>query len=96
MAAFEAKLTSKGQITLPAKIRERLRVDTGDKVVFTESADGSYRLHACNPSVRDLRGLVRSGEKASGRDIARWIEEARGKAAPKTAASGQRNRSRDS
>jgi AbrB family looped-hinge helix DNA binding protein len=87
MTTFEAKVTSKGQITLPAKIRDRLRVDAGDKVIFTESADGTYRLHARNPSLRDLKGLVRTGDKMSGRDVARWIEDARGKARPKNSRS---------
>lgn len=31
-----AKLTTKGQITIPAKIRRKLHVDAGDKVVFLE------------------------------------------------------------
>ena len=29
-----AKLTTKGQITIPAEIRKRLNVQAGDKVVF--------------------------------------------------------------
>lgn len=31
-----AKLTTKGQITIPAEIRRKLHVDAGDKVVFLE------------------------------------------------------------
>ena len=31
-----AKLTTKGQITIPAEIRNRLNVQAGDKVVFLE------------------------------------------------------------
>ena len=31
----EATLTSKGQITLPVDIRRALRLEQGDKVVFT-------------------------------------------------------------
>lgn len=31
-----AKLTTKGQITIPAEIRKRLNVQAGDKVVFFE------------------------------------------------------------
>ena len=31
-----AKLTTKGQITIPAEIRTRLNVQAGDKVVFLE------------------------------------------------------------
>jgi antitoxin PrlF len=31
-----AKLTTKGQITIPVEIRKRLNVQAGDKVVFLE------------------------------------------------------------
>jgi len=31
-----AKITTKGQITIPAEIRRKLIVDAGDKVVFLE------------------------------------------------------------
>ena len=34
-----AKLTSKGQITIPLDIRKKLEVTTGDKVVFIEDGD---------------------------------------------------------
>ena len=37
-----ATLTSKGQITLPKAIRQRLRVHTGDAVEFTIGADGKF------------------------------------------------------
>jgi antitoxin PrlF len=80
MATFEAKVTSKGQITLPAKIRDRLRIEAGDKVVFTESADGTYRLAASSPGLRELKGIIRTGAKITGEDIARWIDDARSKA----------------
>jgi AbrB family looped-hinge helix DNA binding protein len=29
-----AKITSKGQVTLPKKVRKRLNVDTGDTIIF--------------------------------------------------------------
>ena len=35
-----AKVTSNGQITIPADIRRRLRIKDGDKVLFLESDDG--------------------------------------------------------
>ena len=85
MATFEAKLTSKGQITLPAKMRTAMRVDAGDKVVFTEADDGSYRISAINTSIASLKGIVRAGAPVTGNDISRWIEDARGRAKPNLA-----------
>lgn len=34
-----AKVTSKGQITIPVDIRRRLRLKPGDKVLFVETED---------------------------------------------------------
>jgi antitoxin PrlF len=53
-----ATLTSKGQITLPKKVRDHLRVRTGDAVDFVISADGEIRVRAGNADVSALRGLL--------------------------------------
>ncbi len=53
-----ATLTSKGQLTLPKKIREHLKVATGDAVDFVIGADGEVRVRAGDVDVRDLRGLL--------------------------------------
>lgn len=34
-----AKMTSKGQITVPKAVREKLNLDTGSKVVFIQKGD---------------------------------------------------------
>jgi AbrB family looped-hinge helix DNA binding protein len=52
-------LTSKGQITLPRAIRERLRLETGDLVDFVIDDDGEIRVRAGRYDARDLRGLLR-------------------------------------
>ena len=35
-----AKVTSKGQITIPVSIRKRLGINEGDKILFIDSPDG--------------------------------------------------------
>jgi AbrB family looped-hinge helix DNA binding protein len=52
-------LTSKGQITLPRAVRERLRLETGDLVDFVIDDDGEIRVRAGRYDARDLRGLLR-------------------------------------
>jgi AbrB family looped-hinge helix DNA binding protein len=77
MTSYEAKVTSKGQITLPAPLREALRISAGDKVVFSVTPDGAFRVTAQNKSLADLKGIVRTGPKFTGDDVRRWLEESR-------------------
>ncbi len=55
-----ATLTSKGQITLPVQVRNKLGVATGDRVEFIETEDGQLRIVAATHSVRELQGLFYS------------------------------------
>ena len=52
-------LTSKGQITIPRDVRERLRLKTGDRVDFEVSSDGSVRMKAVEADIRQLKGCLK-------------------------------------
>jgi antitoxin PrlF len=52
-----ATLTSKGQITVPAAVREALGVGTGDRVEFVETSPGRYEFIAATQSVTALKGM---------------------------------------
>lgn len=54
----EAKMTSKGQITVPAEVRRRLGLRAGSRVDFVATRDGSYELRVKRASVHDLYGCV--------------------------------------
>lgn len=59
-----ATLTSKGQITLPKPVRERLHLKAGDRVDFVIDAEGEIRVRTSRGDVRDLKGLLhRPGRK---------------------------------
>ena len=58
-----AVLTSKGQITIPKEVRERLSVDTGDRVEFVEVKKGVFTLVAATRDVRELKGIVSKPSK---------------------------------
>jgi AbrB family looped-hinge helix DNA binding protein len=59
-----ATLTSKGQITLPKPIRDRLRLAAGDRVDFVVQDDGTVVPRPVTVDVRELRGLLhRKGRK---------------------------------
>ena len=60
-----ATLTSKGQITLPKPVRERLHLKPGDRVEFVIDAEGEIRVKTSGGDVRDLKGLLhRPGRRA--------------------------------
>jgi antitoxin PrlF len=52
-----ATLTSKGQITIPAAVRQALQVDAGDRVEFVPIAPGRYEFVAATRPVSDLKGM---------------------------------------
>ena len=52
-----ATLTSKGQITIPIDVRNRMNVNTGDRVEFIEIGPGRYEFVAATRSVRELKGM---------------------------------------
>jgi antitoxin PrlF len=53
-----ATVTSKGQITLPKVVRERLGVEAGDKIEFVETEPGVFRVVAATRDVRALKGVI--------------------------------------
>ena len=83
MDRFEATVTSKGQVTLPARLRSALGIKSGDKLVFHRDEDGAVRLDGVTAgmteTLADLGGIVRRAPvPVDGQRIARWIEESRG------------------
>ena len=58
-----ATVSSKGQITIPLAVRERLGVTTGDRVEFVELDDGGFALIPAVLEVTSLKGMVRKPRK---------------------------------
>lgn len=42
--SYESTVTSKGQITIPKDVRDRLDIEEGEKVLFRFDEDGAVRL----------------------------------------------------
>lgn len=55
-----ATLTSKGQITLPKEIRDRLGLDAGSMLDFQILADNTITARPVKPDARRIRGLLKS------------------------------------
>ena len=56
-----ATMTSKGQMTVPKPIRDRLRLAAGDQVDFVVNERGEIVVRAATSDVKELKGLLRSG-----------------------------------
>jgi antitoxin PrlF len=53
-----AKVTSKGQITIPAEVRKALGLKAGVRVNFFQNANGEFVLSPKTGSIQDLKGCV--------------------------------------
>lgn len=58
-----ARLSSKGQVTIPAAVRAGLGVETGDRIEFVEIAPGHYELAAATLPATALKGLAETPDK---------------------------------
>lgn len=59
----ETTLTSKGQVTVPREIRDRLGLASGDKLTFTLLSDGTVIMRAKTRRLLDVAGsLTRPGQ----------------------------------
>ncbi len=56
-----ATMTSKGQMTVPKPIRDRLRIGAGDLVDFIINDRGEIVVRAATSDVKELKGLLRTG-----------------------------------
>ena len=58
-----ATLTSKGQITIPKAIRDKLRLNTGDRIKFKVQDDGQVTFTPETIDVGSLFGIIDPGNK---------------------------------
>lgn len=61
-----ATVTSKGQITIPQEVRERLQLKMGDRVDFLISDDGRVLMQPALLPVTALKGIL---HRAKGRNV---------------------------
>lgn len=77
----DAKVTPRGQITIPLRIRKALGVESGDRVTFIVDENG---VHVVNSAVyalerfqKQMEGKAREAGFQSEEDIAEWITNSR-------------------
>jgi len=76
-----AKVTSNGQITIPADIRRRLSIKDGDKVLFMESDEGVLMLNssmiALKQFQRDMEGEAEKSGLLTEEDVVALCRDVR-------------------
>jgi len=73
-------VTSKGQLTLPKKVREYLGLKTGDRIQFEINETGKVELSPIKATLMDLKGLLSPPKKkVTLADMKRAIEEEGGR-----------------
>lgn len=78
--ALTAKITSKGQITVPHQVRRALGVREGDRLMFKEHSGGEITVKAVraeSPFAR-YRGIGNPGIDSGRRAIVKKLRELRG------------------
>jgi antitoxin PrlF len=58
-----AKLTTKGQVTIPKKIRESLHLHTGDKIEIVINKEGEAVIRPLSKKVDDIFGILKKPQQ---------------------------------
>ena len=75
----QAKITSKGKITLPREVRRILGVRTGDRLLFESDAKGvRVRPIRSKSTFSKYRGIGNPKIGSGRKSISRWLRELRG------------------
>lgn len=53
-------MTTKGQVTIPVEVRERLGIETGSRVHFVPHDDGSWEFVVSSGHLSSIRGMFAS------------------------------------
>ena len=76
-----ARVSSKGQITIPIEIRKRLNLKEGDKVLFAEENGNIYVLNASLVALKEIQQNMKDeGQKqdlSSEEDVNKYVEKVR-------------------
>ena len=78
-------ISSKGQVTIPKKIRELLKVETSDKVIFIPLEDGKVMITGKQHPAAALFGMLkhrRPGRPVSLKKMESAIQKRRAKRKP--------------
>ncbi len=59
MGIYDAKISSKGQLTVPVEVRRKLGIEGAQKLLFRDMPDGGVEIVARKQGLNGLKGLFR-------------------------------------
>jgi len=70
----ESTITAKGQTTVPAEVRARVRAGPGTRLVWSVTPDGTIVVRAKTKSILDMAGMLEppKGVRVSIEDMNPW------------------------
>jgi len=75
-----AKITSKGQITVPREVRRVLGVGPGDRLLFESDRKGiRVRPMRTTSPFAKFKGIGNTGIGSGRKEVIRWVRELRGR-----------------
>ena len=77
-----AKITSRGQVTIPIDIRKKLGVKEGDKVIFAEDGNKIFIVNAAKVAFANIRAAFAGEAERLGltdeQDVVALVDKVRG------------------
>ena len=78
---FDAKVMSKGQVTIPKKVRDAMNLETGDRITFVVEGSNVRVVNSIIYAMTEFQEAMKGeAEKAgfySEEDVAEWIMKSR-------------------
>jgi antitoxin PrlF len=75
--SYLARMTSKGQVTIPAELRQRLGTEPGDRLRFTVDDHGAVTVEKATLSLAELRATLADLPRLSPDEAVAAVHEAR-------------------
>lgn len=75
---IHAKVTSKGQVTIPKEVRDAEGIELGDTITFQRNSNGRIEIARTDTGLNSLRGIIHyDGPKLSSDDIVKIVRASR-------------------
>ena len=72
-------VSSKGQVTIPKQVREKLRLEPGDKIEFLIDTEGAAIILPVTQDITRLKGMIQAKRPVSIEEMNLAIEQEGGR-----------------